>query len=305
MEMIPAMPDPPATAPNDWTINKLLTWTRSHLESRGVDEPRLSAEILLAHALGCRRIDLYASFEQAPTEPQRAVFRELVRKAAEHQPIAYLVGHKEFYSLDFVVTPDVLIPRPETELLVEQALAWCAAHPQDRYDLLDVGSGSGCIAIAICKRQPSVHALATDISEAALAVAAENARRHELAERIRTVRGDLFDLPQDAVPSGKFDLIVSNPPYVSETDRESLPENVREYEPAAALFAGTDGLDVFRRIASDVTRYMRPGGLLLVEVGMGQAEEVDAIFIAAKLKPVGRYKDGQGIERALAFTRSA
>ncbi|HKQ49093.1 MAG TPA: peptide chain release factor N(5)-glutamine methyltransferase [Phycisphaerae bacterium] len=299
------MPDPPAAAPNDWTIGKLLTWTRSHFESSGVDEPRLSAEILLAHALGCRRIDLYARFEQAPTEPQRATFRELVRKAAEHQPIAYLVGHKEFYSLDFLVTPDVLIPRPETELLVEQALAWCATHPQDRYDLLDVGTGSGCIAVAICKRQASVHAVATDVSDAALAVAAENARRHELAERIRTMRADLFNLPPDVVPPGKFNLIVSNPPYVSETDRDSLPENVRKYEPAAALFAGADGLDVFRRIATDVTRYLRLGGLLLVEVGMGQAKSVDEIFAAHGLKSQARFKDVNGIERALAFTLPA
>lgn len=299
------MPDPPAAAPNDWTIGKLLTWTRSHFESRSVDEPRLSAEILLAHALGCRRIDLYARFEQVPSEEQRAVFRELVRKAAEHQPIAYLVGHKEFYSLDFLVTPDVLIPRPETELLVEQSLAWCATHPRDRYELLDLGTGSGCIAIAFCKRHPSVHAVASDNSEAALAVAAQNIRRHELAERIRTIRADLFDLPLDAVPPGKFDLIVSNPPYVSETDRESLPENVRKYEPAAALFAGTDGLDVFRRIASDVTRYLQPGGLLLVEVGMDQSDKVDAIFAAQGLKQHGRFKDTSGIERAIAFTLPA
>lgn len=299
------MPDSPAAAPNDWTIGKLLTWTRSHLESRGVEEPRLSAEILLAHALGCRRIDLYARFEQAPTEPQRAAFRELVRKAAEHQPIAYLVGHKEFYSLDFLVTQDVLIPRPETELLVERSLAWCAANPRERSDLLDIGTGSGCIAVAICKRRAAMHAVATDLSEAALAVAAENVRRHELTERIRTFRADLFDLPPDAVPPDGFDLIVSNPPYVSEADRERLPENVRKYEPAAALFAGVDGLALFRRIAADVTKYLKPAGFLLLEVGMGQADAVEAIFTAAKLIPAGRFKDGRGIERALAFTLPA
>jgi release factor glutamine methyltransferase len=302
--MIPAMPDPPAAATNDWTIGKLLAWTKSHFESRGVDEPRLSAEILLAHVLTCRRIELYARFEQAPTDSQRATFRELVRKAAEHQPIAYLVGHKEFYSLDFVVTPDVLIPRPETELLVEQTLAWCRANPRDCYDLLDVGTGSGCVAIAICKRNPAIHAIASDFSKAALKVAAENICRHELADRVRTVEADFLNLPKDAVPSGGFDLIVSNPPYVAETDRDQLPDNVRNFEPAVALFAGGDGLDAFRRVASDASRYLKPGGLLLVEVGMGQADAVDAIFTAASLKPRGRYQDGQGIERALAFTLS-
>ena len=132
----------------------------------------------------------------------------------------------------------MLIPRPETELLVEQALAWCRANPRDRYDLLDVGTGSGCIAIAICKRNPTIHAIASDISGVALKVAADNIRRHELTDRIRTVEADLLDLPKDAVPPDGFDLIVSNPPYIADVDREQLPENVRKYEPAIALFAG-------------------------------------------------------------------
>lgn len=297
------MPDPPAAAVNDWTIGKLLTWTKSHFESRGVDEPRLSAEILLAEVLGCKRIELYARFEAAPTDDQRAKYRELVRKAAEHEPIAYLVGHKEFYSLDFLVTPDVLIPRPETELLVEHSLAWCQTHPRDRYDLLEVGTGSGCVAIAISKRRPSVHAVASDLSEAALGVAAENIRRHELAERIRTVQADLLKLPKEIIPPGGFDLIVSNPPYVAEKDRDQLPENVRKYEPAIALFAGSDGLDLYRRMASDAPALLKPGGCLLLEIGISQADGVEALLSASgKLKASGRYKDINKIDRALAFT---
>lgn len=297
------MPDPPAAAVNDWTIGKLLTWTRSHFESRGVDDARLSAEILLAHVLACRRIELYARFEHAPTDDERAQYRELVRKAAEHQPIAYLVGHKEFYSLDFLVTPDVLIPRPETELLVEQSLFWCQSHPRDRHDLLDIGAGSGCVAIAICKRRPSVHAIASDISEAALKVAADNVRRHELADRIHTIQADLLALPKESIPPGGFDLIVSNPPYIAERDRDQLPENVRKYEPAVALFAGGDGLDIYRRIATDVSPFLKPDGLLLIEIGMGQADDVEAMMTGTgKLKPAGRFKDANKIERALAFT---
>jgi len=304
--MIPAMPDPPAAAANDWTIGKLLGWTKTHFESRGVDEPRLSAEILLAHVLGCRRIDLYARFEHAPTEEERAKLRELVRAAAEHQPIAYLVGHKEFYSLDFVVTPDVLIPRPETELLVEQALAWCQSHSRDRHDLLDVGTGSGCIAIAICKRRPSIHAVASDISEVALKIASENIRRHELTERVRVVQADWLVLPKDVVPPGGFDVIVSNPPYITEADRDELPENVRGYEPAVALFGGQDGLELFRRIANDAPRNLKPGGLLLMEIGLGQTDAIESLMTAqGRFELTGRYRDANGIERALAFTVSA
>ena len=182
-----------------WTIGRLLTWTKEHFEACGVGEPRLSAEILLAEAIGCRRIDLYARFDQEPTADQRAAFRGAVQAAAEHQPIAYLVGHKEFYSLDFKVTPDVLIPRPETELAVERALAWCGDDQRERYEVLDIGTGSGCIAITIAKRQPAAHVLAVDISEPALAVARENAARHGVAERVRCVRADMLDLPADAV----------------------------------------------------------------------------------------------------------
>ncbi len=299
------MSDPPAAAVNDWTIGKLLTWTKSHFESRGVDEPRLSAEILLAHVLGCKRIELYARFEAAPADDQRARYRELVRKAAEHEPIAYLVGHKEFYSLDFLVTPDVLIPRPETELLVEHALAWCQSHARDRHDLLDIGTGSGCVAIAICKRRPALYAVASDISEAALNVAAENIRRHQLTDRIRPVQADLLALPQECIPPGGFDLIVSNPPYVAENDRDQLPENVRKYEPATALFAGGDGLDIYRRFASDVSHFLKPDGLLLFEVGLGQSDAVESILTASgRLKPAGRYRDANKIDRALAFTIS-
>jgi release factor glutamine methyltransferase len=299
------MADPASESGNEWTIGKLLSWTRGHFESKGVDEPRLSAELLLAKAMGLKRIDLYARFEQRPTNDQRAQFREMVIAAAAHQPIAYLIGTKEFYSLDFIVTPDVLIPRPETELLVERVLAWCKEHSQPRYDLLDIGTGSGCIAVTLAKKQPAIHAVATDISEPALEIARENARRHGV-ERVRFVQADLLELPEDAVPQGGFDIIDSNTPYVSETETPTLPENVRKYEPSVALFAGQDGLEVFRLLARDVKRFLKPGGLLAVEVGMGQADAVIALFVSeGGLRPLGRFKDGGGIERTLEFTLPA
>ncbi|GMU33406.1 MAG: peptide chain release factor N(5)-glutamine methyltransferase [Planctomycetia bacterium] len=300
------MSDTPVQASESWTIGRLLAWTRSHFESRGVDDARLCAELLLAKALGCKRIELYARFEEVPDEARRATFRELVRAAAEHQPIAYLIGTREFYSLEFEVTPDVLIPRPETELLVERALDWIKGHPADRHELLDIGAGSGCLAVTICKRAGSVHAVAGDISEPALAVVQRNAARHGVAERVKCVRADMLDLPPEALPPSGFDVIVSNPPYIAETDRDSLPENVRKYEPSVALFAGDDGLSAYRKIAAKARSVLRPGGVLILEVGSGQADSVEKMMVAdGGLAAAGRFRDLGGIERAIELTLPA
>ncbi len=296
----------PASSQDAWTIGRLLTWTAQHFTARQVDEPRLAAELLLAKAMGCARIHLYARFNDAPSEQSRSAFREMVRRAAEHEPIAYLVGHKEFYSLDFCVTPDVLIPRPETELLVERALVRCNELSGDRIDLLDVGTGSGCIAITLAKRCSKVQAAATDISASALDVARRNAERHGVTDRIRFCEADLLDLPAEAVPDGGFDLVISNPPYIAETERDSPPKNVRDYEPAAALFAGPDGLEAYRRIAAGITDLMRPGGMLVVEVAFDRAAAVQEVFASAAgaLGSPRRYKDLGGIDRALEFRLS-
>ncbi|HVP11193.1 MAG TPA: peptide chain release factor N(5)-glutamine methyltransferase [Phycisphaerae bacterium] len=301
------MPENHAPIQEEWTVGRLLTWTKGHLETKGIDEPRLAAELLLAHALGCKRIELYTRYNQVATAEQRAAFREMVIAAAEHKPIAYLIGHREFYSLDFIVTPDVLIPRPETELLVELALAWCQEHPADRFTLLDIGTGSGCIAITIAKRQPGIAAMATDISPAALAVAARNGERHGVADRVRFLEADLLSLPPDTVPPGGFDIIVSNPPYIAERDREALPQNVRDYEPGQALLAGEDGLDIYRRLSPEAAPFLRPGGTLILEVGFDQADAVENLFAASSppLQLLGRSKDLNGIDRAIQFTLPA
>jgi release factor glutamine methyltransferase len=301
------MSEKPNPTQDEWTIGRLLTWTKGHLEAKGIDEPRLAAELLLAHVVGCKRIDLYARYSQLATPEQRAAFREMVIAAAEHRPIAYLIGRREFYSLNFIVTRDVLIPRPETELLVELALTWCKEHPRDRYTLLDIGTGSGCIAVTVAKRQPTAQAVATDISSAALAVAGQNADRHGVKDRIRFVEADLLNLPSGAVPPGGFDIIVSNPPYIAERDRGALPQNVRDYEPAQALFAGQDGLDTYRRLCPEVGRFLHPGGTLILEIGFGQADAVQNLFASAapSLQLIGRFKDLSGIDRAIQFTLSA
>lgn len=294
----------PTNTNDEWTVGRLLDWTKQHFNDKRVDDPRLCAEILLAEALGCRRIDLYARYGEQPTADQRAKFRGFVKEAADHRPIAYLVGHKEFYSLDFEVTPDVLIPRPETELIVERALAWCKSHPAERYDILDVGTGSGCIAITIAKRLPAAHFVATDISAAALQVAERNAQLHGVAERVRFVEADMLDLPAGAAPPRGFDLVLSNPPYVAEHEREALPPNVRDYEPHVALFSGENGTTSYERLAAAVRAVLRPGGAIILEVGHTQADAVETLMTSepAGLVVEGRFKDLGGIDRALAFT---
>lgn len=303
------MPDTPAPQTEAWTVGRLIASTRTYLESRGVEDARLCAELLLAHVLSCRRIELYARFDAVPGDAQRAQYRELVRAAGEHRPIAYLVGVKEFYSLDFIVTPDVLIPRPETELLVERVLEACRACADagvERPQVLDVGTGSGCVAITVCKRVPKAHVVATDISREALAVAAANAEKHGVAGRLRLCQADMLDLPADAVPGGGYDMVASNPPYVAETQRDTLPENVRKYEPAAALFGGPDGLDAFRRIAGSVRKVLKPGGRVMVEVGMNQADAAEEILVRqGGLAAAGRFRDMGGIERVIELTLPA
>lgn len=298
------MDETPPNSRQDWSIARLLSWTTERFTANGIDSPRLAAELLLAKALDCKRIDLYTRFDESPSAENRAEFREMVRRAATHEPIAYLVGHKEFYSLDFQVGPGVLIPRPETELLVELVLRWCDENPRPRVDLLDVGTGSGCIVVTIAKRQPTVHAVATDVSQAALEIARKNAESHDVGDHIRFVAADMLDLPEDVVPDGGFDLVVANPPYIAEHERDALPDNVRKYEPAEALFAGVDGLDAYRRIGGKVRHFMRPGAMLLLEVACGKADAVEGILAEASsgLKAADRFKDLNGIDRALQFT---
>jgi len=287
-----------------WTVGRLLNWTREHFQARGLDHPRLSAELLLAHAMNCRKIELYTRFEQVPPPEQVARFRELVLKAADQAPISYLIGHKEFFSLDFEVTPDVLIPRPETEALVEQALAFCKTLADERIEVLDVGTGSGCIAVAIARYEPRAHVLAADISPAAIEVARRNITKHGLTERIRTTVGDALDLPAHITPADGFHLIVSNPPYIAEADLAGLPKNVRDYEPRLALVSG-EGLAMYQRLAQQAHGKLRSGGRIYVEIGQGQARQVISIFTqSGRYRHVGTWPDMAGIERVIGFERT-
>jgi release factor glutamine methyltransferase len=272
-----------------WTVGRLLQWTADYLKGHGSDSPRLDAEVLLAQSLGCRRIELYTAFEQVPEEGQRSAFREMVRRRAEGMPVAYLVGRREFYSLSFRVTPDVLIPRPETELLVVTLLDLARGPPSGGpIEIADVGTGSGIIAVCAAKYISNCRVMAIDISPAALEVARENAKEHGVSERIEFLRSDLLK----SVPVGKqFDFIVSNPPYVAEGEMKALAPDVRKFEPRVALLAGRKGTEVIASLLGAAAEHLRPGGHLLMEISPMIHEEV-----AALLATGSRYEPGPTVK---------
>jgi release factor glutamine methyltransferase len=277
------------TTPDEpWTIGRLLSWTVDYLSKQGAENPRLDAEVLLAAARGCRRIDLYATFGDEASTEVRTAFRELVRRRAAGTPVAYLVGRREFYALDFEVTPDVLIPRPETESLVVALLDHVKRgtsksadpHPgplpkeEGEIQIADVGTGSGVLAVCAAKYVPQARVTAIDISPTALAVARRNAAKHGVAERIAFVESDMFAaLPADK----KFDYIVSNPPYVSSAEMAQLMPDVRDHEPHTALHGGEQGTDVIARLIQQAAERLQPDGVLLIEISPMIAEKVERL----------------------------
>ena len=273
-----------------WTVLKLLRWTADYFAGRGIDNPRLDAELLLADTLGFDRVGLYLNFERPLLADELAAFREQVKRRANREPLAYILGMTEFWSLPLKVTPAVLIPRPDTELLVEQALPRLTGAAR----VLDVGTGSGALAIALAHERPECTVTAIDLSPAALAVAAENARSNGVAERIEFFRSDLA-----ALPMGPFALVVANPPYIPGGELASLMPEVRDFEPHLALDGGADGLDAYRALARQADAVLAPGGWLLVEVGIDQAAAVMRLFAAAGLAEIFTSRDLAGIERVV------
>jgi release factor glutamine methyltransferase len=247
-----------------WTIGRLLTWTSDYLSEHDSDSPRLDAEILLGHILGLERINLYVNINDEPSDEQKARFRELIKQRAAGAPVAYLVEEKEFFSIPLRVTPAVLIPRPETELLVLGAVDFARSRSSDTpLELCDVGTGSGAVSIAIAKNVKECSVTAVDISLDALAVAKFNVAKHGLEDRIELIESDVME---SIAPERTFDLVVSNPPYVTEAEMKELPVDVGGYEPHTALSGGKDGLDVIRRLISQSEKRLRPGGELLFEL---------------------------------------
>jgi release factor glutamine methyltransferase len=294
------MPDAP------WTIGRLLTWTTDFLRDKGAENPRLDAEVLLAHARACKRIELYTAFEDLAAEELRERFRALVKERAAGKPVAYLVGQREFFSLPFEVTADVLIPRPETELVVVRALdlakPWKAAGRED-LAIADVGTGSGILAVTLAKHLPQSRLTAIDVSAAALAVAHRNAAKHGVADRIALVEGDVLSAIDAAT---RFDLIVSNPPYVTTAEIASLADTVRRFEPRLALDGGPEGTTIIERLLPQAGERLRPGGWLLVEISPMIAGRVEQLVDAtAGLVRRPTLKDLAGLARVVQAERAA
>lgn len=250
-----------------WTVMRLLQWTTDFFKSRGSESPRLDAEILLAHARECQRIELYTAFAEVPDDEQRVAFRELVRRRGEGAPVAQLVGFKEFYSISIRVDENVLVPRPETEHLVVEAIDQAKRIEKSVSDrplrILDIGTGSGAIAIAIAKNYENSEITAVDVSLAALDIAKWNVEKYELQDRISLIQSDLFESLEDSIT---FDIIVTNPPYVSQSEYDALPKTVKDHEPRGALLSGPDGTEVICRILDQAPPYLNQGGVLLIEL---------------------------------------
>jgi release factor glutamine methyltransferase len=286
------------TEPAPWTVLRLINWTKDYLERAKLEEPRLSAEMLLAKVLGCPRVALYTQFDRVVAPDQLAQYKLLIQQASAGQPIAYLTGLREFYSLSFEVTPDVLIPRPETELLVDQALAACKLA-QRAMKMWDACTGSGCVAVTAARYAPNLTALATDISTAALAVASRNAQRHAVNGRVTLAQADLLNLPPERAGMAPFDILTANPPYVSDAEVARLPPSVR-CEPDLALRAGPTGLEHIRRIIQQAPPALAPLGLIAMEFGFAQAEGVYELFHASgQYEQLQVLKDHAGIERVI------
>lgn len=250
-----------------WTLLPLVQASADYLARQGSESPRLDAELLLCRVLGVDRVRLYLDFDRPMEDVELDDYRELVRRRAAGEPVAYLTGVKEFYGLRFAVDRRVLIPRPDTEVLVDRALALL---PKDgAAAVCDIGTGSGAVAVAIARSRPAALVIATDISPEAAAVAMRNAHDLGVAERVRVIVGETF-----AGQEGPFDLIVSNPPYIDPGERGALPRDVADFEPPTALFAAESGLYAIRRIVQDAPRRLAPGGALLMEIGAGQADDV-------------------------------
>jgi|SRR5579884_761292 len=261
----------PPKAEQAWSVGGLLDWTARFLASKGSESPRLDAEVLLAYALDCRRIDLYTRYEEEAPADARQRFRDLVRRRMEGCPVAYLVGRKEFFALEFEVSPAVLIPRPDSEFIVMECLR--LAEEMAEPHILDIGTGSGNIPVAVAKGHPGARLTTIDLSDTALAVASRNAERHGLAARIRFLQGDLF---RPLAAGERFDFILSNPPYIASEDIPGLQPGVRDYEPHLALDGGPSGYQIVDRLIAEAEDHLAPRGYLILEIGAPQEAHVRA-----------------------------
>ena len=281
-----------------WTVLRTMLWSADYLKEKGVESPRLDAEHILAHVLGVGRLAMYLQHERPLTTAELDAFRPLLKRRAKREPLQYVLGRQSFRSLELEVCPGVLVPRPETESLVEEVLLWAKARVPEGSALtgLDIGTGSGAIALALSAEGPFQRFVATDVSAAALDVATRNRDALGLGDRVEMRRGAAYE---PLVPSERFDVIVSNPPYVAESDRSALSPEIVDWEPAEALFGGADGLEVIREIVRGAPAALAPRGLLALEVGLGQAATVAALMESEGLQEIRVRKDLAGRARVV------
>jgi release factor glutamine methyltransferase len=273
-----------------WTVLKILTWTKGYLAGKGVDNARLEAEWLLSSALGLDRVGLYVNFDKPLTDAELALYRGMVTRRARREPLQYILGTQEFMGLEFETTTAALIPRHDTETLVEEAVKRGNAAKK----ILDIGVGSGCIAIALAKKYPNAEVCGVDSSFASLELAQRNGKKHGVVVKLK--QGSLFE----PFSGERFDLIVSNPPYILTAEFASLQPEVRDFEPREALEGGVDGLDFYRSIIPAAPGHLDSGGWLLFEVGIGQAEHVLGLYaLTGRFAETFSAKDTAGIERVV------
>jgi release factor glutamine methyltransferase len=281
------------------TVGEIIDRTTQFFQQKGIESPRLDAQLLIAHALGKSRLELYLQFDYPLDETELARARELVRRRAAREPVAYILGKKEFAGREFKVAPGVLIPRPDTEVLVDEvqreltALA-AAGGETSAVRLLEFGIGSGAIAVTLAAENPALQLIATEISPAAAAIARENSEAHEVADRVEIrLQADFSGI------EGPFHGVISNPPYIAPAEKQSLAPEVRDHEPPEALFAEDDGLHWYRFLAAEARRLLAPGGFLAVEIGYQQRERVETIFRGAGFSHVRSVKDFGGNDRVV------
>jgi release factor glutamine methyltransferase len=298
--VVPAPKNGPDAA-QSWTILSLVLWSADYLASKGVESGRLDAEWLLASALGTERLQLYLKYDRPVGPEEREVFKQQLRRRACREPLQYILGRAAFRELELVADPRALIPRPETEVLVEEVLAWAKDRKSGLGTVMDIGTGTGAVSVSLAVEGVCEQIVATDISEGALEVARLNAQRHGVEALLDFRRGSLFEI----VDAGEaFDVIVSNPPYVATGERAGLQPEIRDWEPSEALFAGDEGLDVIQPLIAEAPEHLTDGGLLALEVGLGQAERVTRqIDDSGRFEPARVRRDLGGLPRVIMAER--
>lgn len=275
------------------TVLEAIRLSTEYLDKKKIDSPRINAELLLAHIIGCKRLDLYLAFDRPLTEPELNIYRGLIKRRASYEPLQYIIGTVEFYGLVFKVTSSVLIPRPETELLVENIIK--ELSDKEQLNILEIGCGSGNITISLAYHLKQAQIITTDISDAALNLAKENSQKLGVAERISFIRHNI--LTDDLLRFSMFDLVVSNPPYVSLQSYSSLQKEIMDFEPRLAVTDESDGLTFYRIISEKVSGNIKKGGKLFFEISHGQCDDVKSIMTKNNFSKIEVIKDYQNIER--------